>query len=170
MCSSYRRVLIIYLFFCSTKCKFLLWIRFHPGIRAYFWKIIKTVIYEVLVQQAECFRQQWGACLWNTILLVAHSLIYIYTWSKKVLFRFFQTNPDNFWLWIARIKIQIVAGGKEHACNYTKESITGVFVIRPKNGPDSRKKYKKSFFEKCSYLTGPLSQGLQIFRTRRSYS
>ena len=36
---------------------------------------------------------------------------------------------------------------KEHACIYTKESITGVFVW-PKNGPDSKTKFKKMFFLK----------------------
>ena len=33
----------------------------------------------------------------------------------------------------------LAVGSKEHACYYTNESITGVFIIKPKNGPDSRK-------------------------------
>ena len=74
--------------------------------------------------------------------------LYIY-WviEKKYFSVFYQTNPDNFWLWIVRIKIYIVAGSKEHACNYTNESITGVFVIRSKTGPDSRKKFKIFFLK-----------------------
>ena len=44
--------------------------------------------------------------------------------------------------------------------NYEKESITGVVIIRSKNGPDSRKKSKILFLKKCGYLMGPLSKGL----------
>ena len=39
----------------------------------------------------------------------------------------------------------------------------GVFIIRPKSGPDS-KKYKQK------YLSGQLSRRLQIFRIKRSDS
>ena len=33
--------------------------------------------------------------------------------------------------------IWIAAGRKAHSCYYTNDSITGVFIIRPKSGPDS---------------------------------
>ena len=41
--------------------------------------------------------------------------------------------------------------GKEHACNYTKDSIMEVFIIRLKNGTDSKKNIQNFFLENVAH-------------------
>ena len=49
-------------------------------------------------------------------------------------------NVDNFWHWIAGIKIWNVAGSKAHSCIYTEELIIGVLINKQiKIGSNSRK-------------------------------
>ena len=38
----------------------------------------------------------------------------------------------------------------------------GVFIIRPKIGPGSKKKSKTYAFEKCGYLTGPFPKDFKF--------
>ena len=67
--------------------------------------------------------------------------IYIQGGQQKKYFSVFdQTNPDDFLLWTARIKIWFVVEIKEYAYNYTKSQSLGSSLLDQKMDPIQEKK------------------------------
>ena len=80
---------------------------------------------------------------------------------KQILITF-----DSAWL---ESKFKLLREAKRTVVIIQKSQLQGSSLLGQKMDP-IRAKTPIFFFEKCAYLTGLLSQGLQIFRIRRSYS
>ena len=108
------------------------------------------------------------------IFLTFNKAIYIYIYrviEKKSTFSFFiKQIRITFYSDQLESKFKLLREAKSTLVIMKKSQLLGSSLLEQKMDPIRDKNTKFCFFEKCRYLTGPLSQGLQIFRIRRSYS
>ena len=87
--------------------------------------------------------------------------------QKKYFSLFHKTIPEIFWTWIVRTKIKNVAKSYANVCDYTKKSITVVFIIGPKSGPHSKKKSQTKNFKNMA-ISLALSMEKIVAENRKS--